>query len=262
MTRCDGTARILGPGGLSALRAFAGRETLYAFDLDGTLAPIVPDPASIRIPDAVRERMASLCRAAKVVILTGRAVEDARPRLGFEPNAIVGNHGAEGLPGREAEEASFAAACRAWEGQLAALLPDACREGILVENKGATMSLHYRAAPDPAAARASILRAAPLLRPRPRVLAGKFVENLVPEGAPLKGDALREAMRATGAVRALFAGDDETDEAVFRLRDPRILGIRIGCGEDTAAAWCLEGPEEVCALLDALLEAVIGEGRP
>lgn len=256
MTRCEGTARILGPRGLPALRAFAGRETLYAFDLDGTLAPIVADPASVRVPDAVRERMASLCRAAKVVILTGRAAGDARAKLGFEPHAIVGNHGAEGLPGREAEEASFAAACRAWEGQLAALLPDACREGILVENKGATMSLHYRAAADPAAARASILRAALLLRPSPRTLAGKFVENLVPAGAPLKGEALREAMRVTGAVRALFAGDDETDEEVFRLRDPRILGIRIGCGEDTAAAWCLDGPEEACALLDELLEAI------
>jgi len=49
------------------------------------------------------------------------------------------------------------------------------------------------------------------------------VENLIPRGAPHKGDALLHLLDFSGCGRALFAGDDETDEDVFRLDDPRIF---------------------------------------
>jgi trehalose 6-phosphate phosphatase len=145
--------------GREALRDFVDRQTLFAFDLDGTLAPIVADPSLIKVSDDLRARLSRLGKLTSVAIVTGRACADARAHLGFKPRFLVGNHGAEGLPGREEEEAGFVRLGSAWEGQLRLLMQDVRSAGIVFENKGATLSLHYRNAPDPDMAQRDILKA-------------------------------------------------------------------------------------------------------
>jgi trehalose 6-phosphate phosphatase len=239
--------------GSDALSAFIKPTTLFTFDLDGTLAPIVEDPAGIVIPDDVRGQLILLSRLAHVAILTGRARDDARVHLGFEPRFIVGNHGAEGLPGWEELEKGFVILCRQWEGQLRTLLPQAFRGGILIENKGCSLTLHYRNAPAPDIAHMEIRRAVQLLAPSPRQTFGKFVLNIAPPAALNKGEALLLLMEYAGAHRAVFIGDDVTDEDVFRLKHERILGIRVGNHSPSEADYCMPDQNQIGRLLTEII---------
>ncbi len=239
--------------GLRDLRDFIDRSTLFAFDLDGTLAPIVSDPAGIMIPPDVHERLVRLNGTASVAVVTGRARVDAARHLGFAPRFLVGNHGAEGLPGADAAEREFIGLCRGWMTQLGELLPEGEGTGIVMEDKSATLSLHYRNAPDRENAHQRILAAVSRLLPAPRRVSGKLVENLVPAAAPHKGDALRRIMRHLGCARALFVGDDVTDEDVFRLGDEAIFGIRVGNSGGSAARYFIRGQDEMAPLLDEIL---------
>lgn len=238
--------------GRAALRRFIKRDTLFAFDLDGTLAPIVSDPSLIRVPEELRAKLSRLSRITTVVIVTGRACADARSHLGFNPLVLVGNHGAEGLPGHETEEAAYVLQSSEWERQLRRFLPDELSRGIVIENKGATIALHYRNALDPNLVQKEILNAVHRLVPLPRSVPGKFVENLAPWEAPHKGEALSLIMHHLRCRRALFVGDDVTDEDVFHLRNDRIFGIRVEMDHQSAARYFMREREEIGALIDEI----------
>lgn len=240
---------LFSSAGRGDLMRFIDRATLFAFDLDGTLAPIVADPALIAISSELRSGLIRLARIAPVAVITGRSRADALKHLGFAPSFLVGNHGAEGLPGGEASEREFVRLCRVWEVQVRSLLPHMENCGIVLENKGATLSLHYRNAPDRAGALRRILDAVSLLDPSPCRVSGKFVENLVPRDAPHKGEALLRIMDYLGCSRALFVGDDVTDEDVFRLQDDRIFGIRVGTDTLSAARHFIREQDEIGRLI-------------
>lgn len=245
---------LFSPQGRAELAAFVDATTLFAFDLDGTLAPIVPDPAAIVIPASVRQRLLQLNVLAPLAIITGRSRADALFHLGFTPRYLVGNHGAEGLPGKEASGEDFIRLCQGWKKQLQQLLAAMAGNGILLEEKGETLSLHYRQALDPLNAQALLLGAIAHLIPPPRRVTGKFVENLVPQGAVDKGVALEMLMGDLPGQRAIFVGDDVTDEDVFRLKNVDILGIHIGLDDQTAAAYYLVDQSEVLELLNSIVE--------
>jgi len=256
MTKVKKRPCILSPSGLAILKSFSDDSTLFTFDLDGTLAPIMKDPSMIVIPDEVREKMARLSTVANIAILTGRARDDARSHLGFDPLFIIGNHGAEGIPGWEDREQGFADLCRGWEDQLTTLLPHASPDGIVIENKGASLSIHYRNTSKPKVTYRDILRAVQHLSPTPRRIPGKCVENILPEDSLNKGEALLQIMRHAGASKAVFVGDDDTDEDVFRMKHERILGIRVGDGLPSEANYCLCDQKQIDLLLDAILCAL------
>ena len=239
--------------GMVELRAFVDATTLFVFDLDGTLAPIVPDPAGIIIPDEVRHCLIQLNDMTPLAIITGRSRADAMSHLGFTPRFLVGNHGAEGLPGYEEAGRDFAALCQEWKRQLALLIMDMSACGISMEDKGRTLALHYRYSPDPVKAREIMLAAFSCLTPPPRVVSGIFVENLTPQDAPHKGDALEALMEHLECGRAIFVGDDVTDEDVFHLRNPAILGIRVGKDQESAAGYYLQGQHETVRLLQEMI---------
>lgn len=244
---------------LATFKAFVNRETLLAFDLDGTLTPIVADPRRIRMPPEVRRSLIALCERAPVAIITGRARSDTMAHLGFTPRIVIGNHGAEGLPGREAYEAGFRTTCQSWIAQLQPLL--AANPAVFFENKGCTLALHYRSTPDPEEAHRQILQAVARLSPSPNRVTGKFVENLIPASAPHKGEAIQALMRYMNCPRALFVGDDVTDEDVFRLGDPSIFGIHVGEDDWTEARVFVRSQEEVGAILQLLIEHLTMEDR-
>ena len=244
---------LLSPTGRAALRSFVGRGTIFAFDLDGTLSPIVGEPSQAVEPEAIRDRLRKIERLAPLVVVTGRGRADARLRLGFVPRHLVGNHGAEGLPGAAREERGYVRLARRWMTQLHARRPDLHADGVTIEDKGATLSLHYRNAPDSARARRAMLRAMRHLDPPPRRVHGKYVENLMPPGSPDKGDALAAMMRHLGSRRALFVGDDETDEDVFRGGSAAIFGVRVGSKRGSAARAYLREQGEIVPLLDDIL---------
>ncbi|GAB3550667.1 trehalose-phosphatase [Noviherbaspirillum agri] len=240
--------------GKSRLDESVAGGLLCAFDFDGTLAPIQPRPEQVRLPDDIRQRLVALAELAPIAIITGRSVADISPRLGFAPDFIIGNHGLEGVPGWDAQAAYHEALCAGWHRQLAeALKSPELAHGILLEDKRYSLSVHYREARDPQQAAARLGTLFEQLSPRPRVVAGKYVFNLLAQDACNKGSALEHLMRTCDARHAIYVGDDVTDEDVFRLRRPDILSVRIEHGDDSAADYFLPTPGDILWLLDELV---------
>jgi trehalose 6-phosphate phosphatase len=239
--------------GLACLGAVSGEDALLAFDIDGTLAPIATQPWAARIPDDIQRLLTSLNRVRAVAIVTGRSVSDARRMLAFEPSFLVGSHGAEGVPGHAADVAVLELVTRGWVAAMSgagAAWPPA--PGVLLEDKGCSLAIHYRQAADRDTARLQIEQHALRLSPVPRLIHGKCVLNLVPPGAPHKGDALRALLEASRRSRALYVGDDVTDEDVFRLRLPGVLSVRVAPIGERITDLYLNDQAEVGILLREL----------
>lgn len=241
--------------GARALDALLHGPALLAFDFDGTLAPIVTDPSAARATEPLSQAMQQLCTLAPVAVITGRSVADISSRLAFVPKYVVGNHGMEGLPvGLPARAAADAArdqaTCRQWLRQLnAASLPT----GVLIENKTLSLSVHWRNTAQPRQAAGAIDAAIAQLDPSPKRIPGKFVVNLLPPGAHTKRDAIEQLLAHEGLQRALFVGDDETDEAVFHRAPPDWVTVRIAPFERTAARFCLHDQRDIGWLVNELL---------
>jgi trehalose 6-phosphate phosphatase len=243
---------LFSPEGEHALEAVMRLRPLLAFDFDGTLAPIVPRRDGARVSKAVSRWIGELSAVSSVAIVTGRSVADVAPRLGFEPQFIVGNHGGEDPAGcLPPGEGSRLDPLRGRLARHAAALSEA---GVQVEDKQYSLALHYRLARNRALANARIFEVLGELGPDLRTFAGQFVVNVVPAGAPDKGEAVASLLRASGAAAAVFVGDDLTDETVFARAEYDWLTVRIG-REDRAcsARFFLDSHSEVATLLQRML---------
>jgi trehalose 6-phosphate phosphatase len=247
------TQPLFSAQGMAQLEAIVRPGMLCAFDFDGTLANITAQPEAAATLPALLAGLRELCRVTPVAVITGRAVDDARRRLGFAPAHVVGNHGAEGLPGWERDAIAQREDVAAWLRTFARESGPWRWPGILVEDKGGSLSVHYRHASDPRAAEAALGQRLRMLSPSPRIVAGKQVFNLIPVGAPDKGIALRALMKMCGANAAFYAGDDVTDEDVFARRDPRVFSLRVGAAADSAAPWGVDTVANMREVIDALL---------
>jgi trehalose 6-phosphate phosphatase len=252
----------LSAAGLAGISTWAKGKILFAFDIDGTLAPIAERPWDARVPDEVQQGLATLASRSAVAIVTGRSVNDARPMLGFTPLYLIGNHGAEGVPGFERATASFVRICHGWLDELSGD-DEPWRElaGVALEDKGCSLAFHYRHATDRKHAQRLLERRSRRLDPEPSLLDGKYVINLVPPGAPDKGDALGALLVHSRCERAVYVGDDISDEAVFRLRSPLVLGVRVERDPSSAAELYLRDQGEIPRLLGRLVESTASERR-
>lgn len=243
---------LFAPEGQQALRDVLARQPLLAFDFDGTLAPIVAHPDDARIAPPVAERLQQLSVLRPVAIITGRSVSDVRSRLGFEPRYVVGNHGAED----DSVPSSRGDALATLRAALWLRRPDLAACGVWVEDKGLSIALHYRLAPEREKAQALILD---LLTPHDdellRIFPGKMVVNVSAADAPDKAQALQGLVARCGARSALFAGDDVNDEPVFVAAPPHWLTVRMGLDPQrpSRARFYLHGPEEIGTMLERLL---------
>ena len=126
--------------------------------------------------------------------------------------------------------------------------------GVKIEDKLFSVAVHYRQSREKRRARAAILDAAASLG-AVRVVRGKQVVNILPEGAPHKGMALESARARRGCDTALYVGDDETDEDVFALDQPgQLLSIRVGRKNGSQAVYYIRSQREIDTLLRHLLE--------
>jgi trehalose 6-phosphate phosphatase len=210
---------------LRAARAAAGLM-LVGLDFDGTLAPIVPRPDDAALPATTRPVLEQLAqrRDTRVALVSGRSLRDLRERVGIGGLFYAGNHGLE-IEGpavhrvhaeAEASMERLGVLARRLEARLAGL------DGVIVEDKGLTLSVHYRLVNDATAearVRAQVHDVCAGV-PGLRLTAGKKVVEIRPDVDWHKGRALR-FLRDTltaGHMRApvLFIGDDRTDEDAFR----------------------------------------------
>lgn len=255
---------LLGREGDPLLRALAGSFSLLAFDFDGTLAPIVDDRRRAALRPRTRALLARTATLYPCALITGRARADVARRLvGTGIAHLIGNHGLETSTGATRGAHSV----RRAHALLRAALRDAV--GVDIEDKGATLAVHYRHAPRPADARERIVAALAPLRSSLRLLGGHFVINVLPPGAGDKGTAFAALWDRLGADVALFVGDDLTDEPAFELARGRpLIGACVGANARTSAGTFLRDQREVDLLLERLVELRLGHatgrtrGRP
>ncbi len=245
---------LFSEAGMSCLDLLVKPGLICIFDFDGTLSPIVTQPHKAQLPLNVLQRLLELSLHAPIAIVTGRALADIQPRLGFNADFIAGNHGLEGLPGQQLFDLQYQAICHQWNGALAAVLEqeNPATTGIWIENKGCSLSIHYRLARDHLLAEQLLPEIFSGLIPAPHVIGGKCVFNLLPCGAGNKGTAVERLIEISGATSAIYVGDDTTDEDVFRLNRPDLLSVRIERGHDTAAEFFVNHRLDVVQLLNEL----------
>lgn len=239
------TRHLFGKEGRARLAELAARRPVIALDFDGTLCPIVAERERARMPASTRRLLAAVARLYPVVVVSGRARADVAGRLRGLPLAgIVGNHGAEedGTPAPSS--------VRRWLARLERELAEL--PGVELEDKGASLAVHYRRAPRPTAAWRAIVAAVDRL-PGVRRVEGHAVVNVVPERAPHKGSAVSSWRRRLGADSVLYVGDDVTDEDAFALSGPRFLAVRVGASRSTRASHHLKQQPEIDALLAELV---------
>lgn len=231
------------------LEKLAQSNVLLAFDFDGTLAPIVDQPDDARLTEETRSLLEGLTRRYPCVLISGRTQSDVLKRVrGIGFHEVIGNHGLE--PWRRMLDVG--GQVQPWIAPLEALV--ARFEGAVLEDKHFSLAVHFRHVEDKKAFRDSLID---VIRgfEEVRVIGGKEVVNLLPEAAPHKGTALQAARERHGCDVALYVGDDETDEDVFRLEEPgKIFGIRVGDDPASLAQFTLESQAEVDGLLRTLLQ--------
>jgi trehalose 6-phosphate phosphatase len=235
---------------LAPLAAAPGRSALL-FDLDGTLAPIVARPELASVPDETRSELARLVGRYRLVgCISGRPEADAVRLLRVDGVETVGNHGLELHP----DGARLVASVASFRRQIGERWP--------VEDKGLSLSLHYRGAQDE---RAAIGLLEPIAREAeaaglvPRW--GRKVLEIRPSADADKATAVQALLARSEAGLGLYAGDDTTDLDAFRgLRDAGLshaVAVAVASGEAdasllAAADVVVDGPSGLLNLIRLL----------
>lgn len=241
--------------GKKLLQALSFTETLYAFDFDGTLAPIVNDPQKAGPALEVKKLLLQFKQDNQVAIISGRATNDLKQRLDVPVENLIGNHGLESQNNRPDVATNAEEVCSAWYAQLQTKMQLPNQDpAVWIENKTYTLAIHYRNSRNKKICKDMILSWERELSPRPRVIMGKCVVNLVSAGAPHKGVALLELMFYLNLQCAFYIGDDDTDEDVFSLPNARIISVRVGKKKNSQAQFFIKKQSEINDLLKTLVE--------
>lgn len=246
-------------------------HVLALADFDGTLTPIVARPEMAVLPEETRRVLEGLARSERctVGIISGRAIEDLKNKIGIPGIIYSGNHGLE----IEAPQICFdnpvarevSPEMRSIYQQLAATLEKI--EGVRVENKGLSLCVHYR---EVEKRRVKDLESAfqhfgQLIHKseKLKVTPGKKTYDIRPAGWD-KGtivELLLRSYQSGGGLLAMYLGDDVTDEDAFRAIPEDGITVFIGRAKRrTAASYYLHSPGEVTVFLGKLLKAEQGRG--
>jgi trehalose 6-phosphate phosphatase len=235
------------------------RETAVLLDIDGTLLDLMPTPREVWVPPGLAKTLNRLYQrtGGALALVSGRSLNDID--LIFAPDVFpaVGGHGAEmRIEGDNDAVASHAPPLdRELKRRLAAIAK--LSPGILLEDKGYSLALHYRLAPHAEKAiyaAVSLIRAdlpdAPI-----EVLPGKQVCEIKHSGFT-KASGVRELMTHPPfkGRKPFFIGDDVTDESVFAIM-PDLDGIAFSVGRRAkGVAGHFDAPSDVREFLAHLLD--------
>jgi trehalose 6-phosphate phosphatase len=251
-------------------------QILLFLDYDGTLTPIMARPEMAVLSSQAKEILKQISHHSlfKLAIISGRSLSDIKALVGLENIAYAGNHGLEiecplwhcQAQGREkisfthpiAKEIELV--LKSLEQRLRVRLADI--NGVIIENKGLTLSVHYRLVKKTEIERMKELFYKAIeyggARDKLQVSEGKKVLEMRPSVEWNKGKAIEWLLEIYGTPRSLpiFTGDDVTDEDGFRVLR-RVGGISIFVGENKASStadYYLDSPEQLCHWLRKLLE--------
>ena len=211
----------------------------FFLDLDGTLVEIAQQPAAVQIASELPALIADLyaASAGALALISGRSITDIDSLLRMPQLPVAGQHGAErrdargGLHFHAVDDLALAgvrAQIEAW---------GAIHPGLLIEDKGLTLALHYRSVPQLEERLDALSREAiGETNGKFQVERGKMVFEIKPSGRH-KGRAIEEYLDETPFIGRLpvFVGDDVTDEYGFIAVNAR-GGVSIKVGEGATAA--------------------------
>jgi trehalose 6-phosphate phosphatase len=251
-----------------AERVRGAGQVLLLTDFDGTLSPIAGRPEEAVLPDDTRQALEVLASNPRVgvAVVSGRSLGDIKRKVGLQGITYAGNHGIEVegpclrfvYPPARALKPVVRGLYSALDRALSGI------EGVLVEDKGITLSVHYRLVAEDRVAEVKRICEETVGRLRSegriRTTEGKKVYEIRPGVVWDKEDAIvlllscwtSSAEAAAGVT--FFLGDDLTDEGGFRVMNAR-GGVSVFVGEpdhDTAARFFLSSPEEVREFLHRL----------
>jgi trehalose 6-phosphate phosphatase len=217
-------------------------------DVDGTLLDIAPTPGGAVVPDGLRsslERLSERARGA-VALISGRTLAEI-DRL-FAPLRLsaAGGHGAEIRPDPAGE--TLPPAIPGLDPQLKEQIASRAGKiaGVLIEDKGYSLALHYRAVPQARPQLETLLENALQGSKGIEVLQGKAILEVKPTGYN-KGTAVRELMKYDpfASRMPIYTGDDLTDQNAFAAL-PEFGGWGISVGHSIPGADAsLKSPAEV-----------------
>jgi trehalose 6-phosphate phosphatase len=248
----------------------AGKAPIFLFlDFDGTLVPIQADPKACVLSPEIRDRLEILAGSGTcpIAVLSGRSLPDIKKRVAVKGVCYGGNHGLHisgpGLdfihPASASAKNLIARVRRALEKELEPV------EGIWIENKGFTFTLHYRQASreQGAFARKAFYH---MIAGNPEkeqlaVIKGKKVVELVPNASWDKGKAALFILDSLAKeYLPVYVGDDLTDETAFRALSGKGITVRVGKSKMTAAGYYLNGQREMLRFLREVEKACGGTG--
>lgn len=236
-----------------------GNRISLFLDYDGTLTPIADTPEKVRPPYSVRRSLKRLKRYYPVAIISGRSLNDLKKRVGLKGIVYAGNHGLEIWSEDFSLEIKGAVRFKKMLGKIAGRLEDCLRniEGIIIEDKGLTASVHYRLVDKKdikdvfEAVKAAL---SPYLKQKVFVLSkGKKVLEIRPAILWDKGRAVEWTVRQKlfkGRL-PIYIGDDRTDQDAFRALKGKGLSVAVGHGLK-GADYFLKSQREVWTFLEWL----------
>lgn len=247
-----GRPEFLSAEGFAAFVPVPG--SAFFLDVDGTLLEIEPRPEDVVADEALLAVLARLEAAAggALALVSGRRLDDIDRIFAPLHFAAAGLHGAELRFPDGARVTATSAIMDAVRPKLRGFV--AQREGAWLEDKGATLAIHYRQRPELEADVLTFLR--PLARDGLAVQEGKMVAELK-ESRHDKGKAIEKllAVAPFAARRPVFVGDDLTDESGFVVVNAQGgMSIRVGPGDvPTRARYCMNDPAELRRALALLV---------
>lgn len=240
-------------------RAHTGQRLGIVTDMDGTISPVAPTPDAARVTPKSRDLLRQLAtQVTLVAAVSGRGAGDLHEHIDLPELIYVGSHGLERWQDGEMMVIPEALAYRpALERVIAALEPH-MQPGMVMEDKRVTLAIHYRATPDPTAAREAL---APLIAQASRAnglgfFEGRMVFEVMPEIQVDKGHAFARLIDDYALEAAVYVGDDVTDAAALRMAKTLRQGGKcyaLGVGVESA-----ETPAQVQESADFLVAGVSG----
>jgi trehalose 6-phosphate phosphatase len=244
----------------------AGPDWALFLDVDGTLIDLAETPDAVRVPPRLPDLLTRLRDAlgGGLALVSGRPVA-VLDRFFYPARlAAIGLHGAEWRARPEEPVIRDPVAPPPPEARAALEAFAAANPGVVVEDKGVSLALHFRRAPQVADRAVAAARAAALPVEGYSVLPGKMMVEIKPAHVN-KGAALRRAMaRPPFAGRvAVFAGDDLTDEDGFAaVNQLRGHSIKVGGADPSAARYRLPDVAAVHAWLEDSARRLFRPARP
>ena len=252
--------------GAAARLAERAAEVAICLDFDGTIAPIVEDPAAARPLPGIVELLGPLAdRYAALALISGRPATYLASHAAAPGVRYLGLYGLEEIvDGRVHVDPRLAAARPAVEaaGRDLAADPAVAASGAHLEDKRYAVAVHIRRVADPERWAEPIGQAAARVAARHdlEIVPGRMVWELRPRVRSDKGDAVRRVVASSGAAAVVVAGDDLGDLPAFAVVAALGDGLRVAVRSAEAppalldaADLVVDGPEGVRELLERLL---------